>query len=86
MTADPTERLINELSDRLAEEWYAAEDWGEDRFTEVMCSEEIPSNIATVVFEATCYYVIQNLVYSEQVDILKTIAAAKGFDLTPIAD
>jgi predicted acetyltransferase len=78
------EELINELSEQLAEEWYSAEDWGEDKFTEVMCNDEIPSDIANVVFEATCYYVVQNLVYSERIDILEEIAKARGYTLTPL--
>lgn len=82
----PTEQLINELSEQLTEEWYAAADWGQDKFTEVMCNEEIDSFVANAVFEATCYYVVQNLVYSERTDILEKIAKERGFNLVPIAD
>ena len=81
-----TEQLIDELSEQITEEWYAAQDWGQDKFTEVMCNEEIPNDVAVTVFEATCYYVVQNLVYSGQTDVLEKIANERGFRLVPIAE
>jgi hypothetical protein len=76
-----TEELIEKLSAELAEIWYSAEDYGEDKFTEIWSKEHVTTREA---FEATCYYAIQCLVYSddsEDDEMLKAIAAARGFDL-----
>lgn len=59
------EHLINLISLSLTESWYSAEDYGKDKFTDVML-EECNFKEQTYkhrVFEATCYYVVQQLVY-----------------------
>lgn len=58
---------INELAELLMNEWYSAEDWGEDQFTNVMCEEcgESDSALKKKVFEASCYFAAQQLILND---------------------
>lgn len=78
------ELLIKEIANTLAEDWYAAEDWGEDPFTSIMTSDEFYQNeeFGNKVFEASCYYVVQHLMYSEfGVEILRKVTKARDMRL-----
>lgn len=78
------ELLIKELAKELAEDWYAASDWGEDEFTKVMCEKSTfkHQRLKIKMFEATCYYVVQQLMYSDLgTEIMSKVAKARGMHL-----
>ena len=81
MSLSKQEQTIDELHVTLCEDWYAAEDYGEDKFTEMM-SESITEELhrqRIKTFEATCYYVIQQLMYGEVgKEILQKICEVRG--------
>lgn len=68
--SNPTEQFIEQLAESFVESWYVAEDFGTDKFTEVMTNDmsEDKKSLRREVFEATCYYVIQQLVYGGSLD------------------
>lgn len=73
--------IIDEIQQILIGDWDAAQDWGEDPFTEVMTEEIAPElkQQRRKTFEATCYYVAQELMYSHGgKEILEKVIAARG--------
>ena len=67
MSETNKESKIKALAEVLYENWYAAEDYGEDLFTSTWFSPKsnVEHKASVEMFEATCYYVIQTLVYSD---------------------
>lgn len=75
------EQTIDELHQVLIDDWDAAQDWGEDPFTQMMTEEVTPDLEAQrrKTFEATCYYAVQQLMYGEVgKEIIENLIAARG--------
>lgn len=76
------EKLINELSEELAEVWYAAEDWGEDKFTQAYFRANAKEEVIKEVFEGSLYFAIQELLYGETgLEILKKLVEYRTNEL-----